>query len=212
MRHHTSHSSTSGATLAVAAIVGFTAVLAGSTAARADDDGSCTTAADVGSKVWSKAGPMVKGALATSGPFGATVAEVAGFVEKGVKLWNEIAGDTTWAKIGPRRLDFDQWDTGTLIGPTERLFVSSFPATNPVTVDIHKLDNDGEVKVVVCKVPEKGKAVHVRSFTIDKDTKVGLVKSIDVDGAKGHLITIALHGKSVAKSLQYKVRAKMSYQ
>jgi hypothetical protein len=204
-----------GAALAVAALAVsliLTVVAVPSASARAEDAGGCTTAADVGSKVWKKSGPMVKAALNSAGGFGATAAQVAGFVEKGIKLWNEIAGDTTWAKIGPRRLDYDQWDTGTIIGSTERLFVTSFPATNPVTVDIHKLDNDGEVKFVVCKVPEQGKAVEIKTFTVDKDTDVGLVKSIDVPGARGHVITIALHGKSVAKSLQYKVRAKMSYQ
>lgn len=193
-------------------VIGAVAVLLTERDALATEEGSCTTAADAGSKVWKVAGPMVKGALSSSGPFGATAAQAAGFIEKGIKLWNEIAGDDTWAKIGPRRLDFDKWEEGTIIGSTERLFVSSFPATNPVTIDFHKLDNDGEVKVVMCKVPEQGKAVEIKTFTVDKDTKVGLVKSIDVTGAKGHIITVALHGKSVAKSLNYKVRAKLSYQ
>lgn len=195
-----------------ALVVGLTVFLFAERPALASDDGSCTTAADAGSKVWKVAGPMVKGALTSAGPFGATAAEAAGFIEKGIKLWNQIAGDDTWAKIGPRRLDFDKWEEGTLVGATERLFVSSFPATNPVTIDFHKLDNEGEVKVVMCKVPEQGKAVHVKTFTVDKDTKVGLVHSVDVQGGKGHIITVALHGKSVAKSLNYKVRAKLSYQ
>jgi len=194
------------------ALLGIFAAALAASPVLADDDGSCTTAANTGAKVWKVAGPVVKNSLSSSGPAGATAAQVAGFVEKGIKLWNNIAGDDTWAKIGPRRLDFDKsFEEGTLVGSTERLFLSSIPATNPVTVDIHKLDFDGEVKVVVCKIPEKGKAVHVKTFTIDKDTPNGKVKSIDIDDAKGNVIAVAFHGKSVAKKLKYKVRAKMSY-
>jgi hypothetical protein len=189
--------------LVIAAAVSF------APAASAAD--SCTTAANTGSKVWKHAGPVVKSSLSSTGPFGATAAQAAGFIEKGVKLWNKIAGDSTWAKIGPRRMDFGGWNTGTLVGGTERLFLSGIPAVNPTTVDVHKLDHDGQVRVVVCRIPEKGKAKLVKAFTIDKKTKKGLVKSIKIDSAKGHVISVAFHGKSVAKKLKYKVRAKMDY-
>jgi hypothetical protein len=176
-----------------------------------DDKASCATVADVGSKVWKHAGPVVKNAVSSAGPWGATAAKAIQFIEKGIKIWNDIAGDQSWAKIGPRRMDFGSWNTGTLIGPTERMFVSAIPAVNPVTVDFHKLDHDGKVKVVVCKIPEKGGPKVVKSFTVDNKTKVGKVKSIDIDDAKGNIITVVLHGKSVAKKLQYKVRTKMNY-
>jgi hypothetical protein len=173
------------------------------------DEGSCTTAANTGAKVWNKAGPLVKKALATTGPTGATIAQVATFVEQGIKLWNEIVGDDTWAKIGPRRLDFDKaFDEGTLIGPTERLFLTGVPATNPVTVDFNKVEFDGEVSVTVCKVPERGPAVRVATFTVDRTTRTGNVRSIDIADAKGNVIAVALHGKSLANKLKYKVRAK----
>ncbi len=174
-------------------------------------DGSCNTVANIGSDVWKHAGPSIRGALTTTGPFGATAAKTLEMIDEGIKLWNKIVGDKTWAKIGPRRLDFDAWNQGKLIGPTERLFVSSIPAVNPVVVDFHKLDNDGEVKIVVCKIPEKGKAKAVASFTVDAKTKPGKVRSVDIPDAKGHVISVVLHGKSVAKSLQYKVRARFDY-
>ena len=56
-------------------------------------------------------------------------------------------------------MDFDKWNTGTLIGPSERLFLSAIPAVNPVTVKLHKLDFDGKVRVVICRIPEKGAAL-----------------------------------------------------
>lgn len=173
------------------------------------ETGSCATAASTGAKVWDKAGPLVRSALTTSGPVGATAAQITTWVDRGIQLWNLIAGDESWAKIGPRRLDFEKsFDEGTLIGPTERLFLTGIPATNPTTVDFNKVDFDGEVSVTVCKVPEKGQPVHVATFTVDKNTKVGNVRSIEIPDAKGNVIAVALHGKSLGKKLQYKVRAK----
>jgi hypothetical protein len=132
-------------------------------------------------------------------------------IEKGIKSWNKIVGDKSWAKIGPRRLDFEEWNNGTLIGSTERLFLSGIPAVNPVVVDFHKLDGEGKVTVVVCRDPEKGKTREVATFTIDSKTKKGKVRSIKIPNAKGHVISVVLHGKSFSKKLKYKVRATMDY-
>lgn len=191
-----------------AAAVCVAAVLA-PRAAYAD---SCTTVANTSAKVWDKTPGIVKQAIASSGPFGATVIKAIKLIDEGVKIWNKLAKDDSWARIGPRRMDFDAWHTGTLIGPTERMFISGIPAVNPVKIDFHKLDHDGKVHVVVCKVPEKGKATVVNSFTVEAGAKKGLVKSITIDHAKGKIITVVLHGKSVAKKLEYKVRAKMIYE
>ncbi len=106
-------------------------------------------------------------------------------------------------------MDFEAWNKGTLFGSTERMFISGIPAVNPVEVDFHKLDHAGKVKVVVCKVPEKGKPVAVKSFTVDPDAKKGKIKTVRIDDAKGNIITVVLHGKSFSNKLQYKVRARM---
>lgn len=174
---------------------------------------SCTTAADVGSKVWNETPKIVKDAIAASGPYGSTAMKAAKLIEEGIKIWNKIAGDDSWAKIGRRRMDFNAWHEGKLIGSTERLFVSGIPAVNPVQLDFHKLDNDGEVRVVVCKIPKKGegKAKVVKAFTVKAGAKKGLIKSVKIDDAKGKVITVALHGKSFSKSLKYKVRSKWLY-
>lgn len=179
------------------------------TAAEAAEKGSCETTADVGSKIWKVAGPTVKQALGKAGPHGVAAAKAAQLIEQGIKFWNSLAGDKTWAKIGPRRLDFGEWNKGTLIGPTERMFVSSIPAPNPVTVRFEKLDFKGKVKIVVCKVPERGKPVQVKAFTVDDSTKKGHVETIAVPGAMGNVITVVLHGKSVANKLQYRVKARL---
>lgn len=173
---------------------------------------SCSTVADVSSKVWNETPGIVKNAIASAGPFGASAMKAAKLIDEGVKIWNKLANDKSWAKIGPRRMDFDEWNTGTLIGPTERMFISGIPALNPVKIDFHKLDYDGKVDVVVCRVPEKGKPKAIKSFTVGAGAANGKVKSFTIDDAKGDIITVVLHGKSVAKKLKYKVRAKFVYE
>lgn len=197
--------------IAIAATVAASAafVVAPSTAHAAD---SCKTVADVSSKVWKETPPAVKTAISSSGAFGATAIKAIKLIDKGVQIWNKLAKDKSWAKIGPRRIDFDEWNEGTLIGPTERMFVSGIPAVNPVRIDFHKLGKDGKVKVVICQVPEHGPAKVVKSFTVEAGANKGLVKSVTLNKAKGNIITVVLHGKSVGKSLKYKVRAKMVYE
>lgn len=185
------------------------AVFAAPTLAHAG--GSCATAADVSSDIWNETPPLVKNAIANTGPFGASAIKAIKMIDEGIKIWNKLSGNKSWAKIGPRRLDFGEWNTGTLIGPTERMFLSGIPAVNPVKVDFHKLDHEGKVKVVICKKPQKGKAKAVKTFTVEAGAKNGKVKSVIIDDAKGHVISVVLHGKSVAKKLKYKVRAKMIY-
>jgi hypothetical protein len=197
--------------LAVLAPMGLAIGLVALTPSTAHAKDSCTTVANTSAKVWNNTPKVVKDAIASSGPYGATAIKAIKLIAEGVKIWNKLANDDSWAKIGPRRMDFDAWHTGTLIGPTERMFISGIPAVNPIEIDFHKLDHAGKVHVVVCRIPEKGKAKVIKSFDVKAGAKKGLVKSITVDDAKGDIISVVLHGKSVAKKLEYKVRAKMVY-
>ncbi|MEM6994440.1 MAG: hypothetical protein AAF721_28250 [Myxococcota bacterium] len=185
------------------------AVAAAPSVAHAGD--SCKTVADVSSKVWKATPPSVKTAIASTGPFGATAIKALKFMDEGIKIWNKLTKDSSW-KIGPIGYSFGEWKQGRLIGSTERMFVSRIPAVNPVEVAFHKLGNDGKVKVVICQVPEHGPAKAVKSFTVQPGAKKGLIKKVTLNKAKGNIITVVLHGKSVTKSLQYKVRAKMLFE
>ncbi len=170
---------------------------------------SCTTVANVSSKVWKKTPGVVKTAISKSGPFGATAMETIKLIDEGIKIWNKLAGDKSFLKVGPRALTFEEWNKGTVFGSTERMFISTIPAVNPVEIDFHKLDHDGKLKVVVCKVPEKGKPTAVKSFEVAPGAPKGKVKTVRINDAKGYVITVVLHGKSVTNKLQYKVRARM---
>ena len=159
-------------TLSLALLGGGLVAAAPSDAQAAD---SCTTVANVSSKIWKKTPAVVKTAIAKSGPFGATAMEALKMIDEGIKLWNKFADDGP-AKVGARRIDFEAWNKGTLWGPTERMFISGIPAVNPVVVDFHKLDHAGKVKVVDSFPDIRVKVV--RSFP---DIKVKKVRSFADD-------------------------------
>lgn len=172
-----------------------------------DDEGSCTSAAEVTSDVWAYAGPALKKAAVAGGPQTATLAQMAAALEQGIKQWNTLLAGNGWARIGPRAIEFEKAEKGTVQGITERLFVSPMPAFRPVTVEITKLDGKGRVRAVVCKAPEKGRAQVVRAFDIDDDTKDGTVEKVEIPDAVGHVIKIVFHGKNATRSIQYTVKA-----
>ncbi len=173
--------------------------------------GSCTSAAEVTSDVWKYSGPIVTKTLSAAGPHGATAAQIMKATDKGIQAWNKLVGKQSWATIGPRRLDFNKWARGRVVGATERVFISSIPAFKKVELDFHKLDGKGEIRVVVCK-KAKGKkfgAKQVAAFTVGPRTKKGKVRTVTIKGAKEHVIKVVLHGKKLLKGVQYKVRARM---
>jgi hypothetical protein len=172
-----------------------------------DDEGSCTSFAEVSSNVWAYAGPIVKKAALAGGPASATAAQVASAVEQGIKQWNTLLAGNSWARIGPRSLEFGKPEKGNVVGVTERLFVSPMPAFRPVAVEVKKVDGDGRVRVVVCKVPEKGPAQVVRAFDFDDGDKDGKVEKVAIPDAAGHLIKVVLHGKKAVRSVKYEVSA-----
>ena len=171
--------------------------------------GSCASAAQVTSDVWKYGGPIVTEALKAAGPAGVTVSEALKAAAKGVKAWNKLVGKKSWATIGPRQLSFGKWQKGRVVGTTERVFISPIPALRPVTVEFHKLEGKGEVRVVVCTKSKGKKAKRVKAFKVGAKTAKGKVQAIKIKNAKEQVIKVVIHGKKMLKSIRYKVRAKM---
>lgn len=177
--------------------------------ALAGKKGSCHSAASITSDVWKYAGPILTTVLDNAGPQAATAAQIMRATDKAIRAWNKLVAGNGWAKIGPRRLDFNERHQGTLVGVTERVFVSAVPAFKPVTIDFYKRGGKGRVKVVVCKVDRKNRAHQVAAFEVDKTTKDGKVRSIKIADAPDHVIKVVLHGKNAVRKLQYAVKARM---
>lgn len=131
--------------------------------------------------------------------------------EQMVTFWN--GRRNSWSTIGPRRLNFGQYEHGRLVSTGGRMYISCVPSNkNTMTVDISELDGKGKTSFVVCKVDRRGNYTPLRTGwfndSSDRKNKKDEKRSFTIKGVKGHIISIHFDGKSVGNTFQYKVRAR----
>src|SRR5712691_4229088 len=124
-----------------------------------------------------------------------------------VVLFNALA-DNGQATLGPRRIEFGSNQFGTLIGPSNRTFVSVYPMDkNSVTFKVKKLEFDGKVEVVICKIDADSKMTNLAVFNFTGDEKDGTEIVKTVSGVENHLVQIRLNGQSTVKRFRYQFSA-----
>ena len=120
-----------------------------------------------------------------------------------VILFNALA-DNGQATLGPRRIEFGNNQQGTLVGPSNRTFVSVYPMDkNSVTFKVKKIEFDGKVEAVICKIDGEGKMTNLAVFNFTGDEKDGTEIVKTVTGVENHLVQIRLNGQSAAKRFHY---------
>ncbi len=128
-----------------------------------------------------------------------------------VKFWN--GKRTSWATIGPRRLNFGNYENGRLVSTGGRMYISCVPSDkSSMVVDIKELDGKGKTSYVICKVDKNGNYTKLKTgwfneINSQKSNKRE-TRQHTLRGVKGHLISIHFDGKSVGNTFQYKVRVK----
>jgi hypothetical protein len=189
-------------------------------AARPAHATGCESAASVTSDIWAEWGTEIKivgciGVAAASGGMTfdscyASANKLDKLIQNMIAFWNKQANNS-WAKIGPRRLDFDMWHEGNIIGTTGRMFISAYPAHKKhVRLKITKLDGKGKVGVAVCKQSSDKKWTKVTEHEFNPgDDNVGHTWEILIKGAKDDVISVHIDGKSVTNSFKYKLRANL---
>jgi hypothetical protein len=172
------------------AIVPATMLVAPSTA----NAGNCGSVASVTSDLWDK-----YGGLASNLPYAEKVDEM-------IKFWNSMAGNS-WAKIGPRRLDFGKNLNGSVVGPTSRVFIAETPSNkDKVEVKIDKLDGKAKTSITVCSVDKAGRKTKLWDFTADNGNYTKTWKKT-VSGVKDGIVTVNIVGHSATNKFKYTVRA-----
>lgn len=167
------------------------AMLAAPSSAHAGDCGSVSS---VTADLWSEFGT-----LAANLPY-------ASKVDAMIKFWNTMAGDG-WGHIGPRRLVYGTNLAGTIVGPTDRVFIAETPTNeSSVEIKIKKLDGKAKTSVTVCKVDGAGNKVKVWDFTADNGNYTKTWTKT-VSGVKDQIVTVHLHGHSATNKFKYTVRA-----
>lgn len=128
-------------------------------------------------------------------------------IEKMVTLFNDLA-DNGPATLGPRRIEFGNLQTGVLIGPVDRTFVSVYPMDkDSVTFNLKKVEGDSRVEVVICKIDTQGTVTNLAVFETDDKDADGKEYIKTVTGVSNHLVQIRLNGKSAIKKFKYQFKA-----
>ena len=128
-------------------------------------------------------------------------------VEDMVKWFNIMANNGRWT-IGPRRIEFGNTQTGSLVSTASRVFISPAPVDkDSVTFKVKKLDGKAKAQIIICKVTENGDFINLFEGEFDKgDDNVGQEITKTVTGVKGHLIQIRIDADSVVKKFEYQLR------
>ena len=127
-------------------------------------------------------------------------------VDKMITFWNSMAGNS-WAKIGPRRLEYGKTMSGTVTGPTSRVFIAETPSDmKQADVTIKKLDGKAKTSITVCKVDASGNQQKVWDFTVENGNGTETFTRT-VKGLEGKLLTVHINGHSATNSFKYTVRA-----
>lgn len=132
----------------------------------------------------------------------------AAAVEEMVKFFNANANNS-WATIGPRRLEWNKTQTGTVVSTFSRVFLSAEPIDkDSVTVKVKKIDGKAKAQVVICKIDDKGNYIKLAEFEFFKgDDNEGQEISRTVTGTKGHLVQVRLDADSVVNKFEYQIKA-----
>ncbi len=183
---------------------------------------NCNSAASVVADIWTKvhdvaieigcggARAMTAGNLNYSLCFN-TAGKLNDLTGNLVQFWNSQVNNS-WATVGPRRLDLNQNHTGTLVSTGGRKFVS-LPVLNKnsITVTIDETGGKGKTSVTVCKINKNNQKTNIGTKWFNdskqKKKKSNEKQTFTVNGAKDHIVTVHMDGKSVGNTFKYKLRA-----
>ncbi|MDH3280880.1 MAG: hypothetical protein OEQ18_07100 [Gammaproteobacteria bacterium] len=118
--------------------------------------------------------------------------------------WNEFADDN-WATIGPRKLEFDTLQSGTVVNPTRRTFVSAIPLESDYAkITLTKRGGRSTTQIAVCSHGPDGDTRVEHSTIITGDRPDGYQWSPpELEGMLDRLISIQIQPTSAARQLGY---------
>lgn len=181
---------------------------------------SCGSAATVAANIWGNWGEMLKtggcsvAGLATMNPElvkpcmdGADKWDKV--IQKSIKNWNEESKGSS-ATIGKRQLVLDDWEEGSIIGTTGRVFVTTTPVPSGSKVVINERGGKGKAGIAICKVSKDGKQNKLKEYTFNdsKSDKSNEKEKFTYSykGPGDAVLVIHLDGKSVTNKFEYKVK------
>lgn len=126
--------------------------------------------------------------------------------EEMVKFFNAAMNNNRWT-IGPRRIEWGNTQTGSVVSTFSRVFISAAPVDkDSITVKVKKVEGKAQADIIICKVDEKGNFVKLAQVEFDKgNDNEGEVITKTVTGVKGHLVQVRIDADSVVNKFQYQI-------
>jgi hypothetical protein len=158
---------------------------------------SCNQGQKVAENTWEKWGPWQPNISLV--PF-----------KNGVKAlrqhWNWISSNGV-GTVGPRRLEVKEGaETGTIMGQTQRTFVTPPVFEDNVKITIEKTNGRAATSVVVCTHNRNGSLTNVSTYQF-ANNKNAAQKVINVPNARGKIIIVAMRNNSVGNKFTYRIKA-----
>lgn len=134
--------------------------------------------------------------------------EFTGFAGELVQYWNQLAANQ-WATLGPRQLEYDTVQTGTVVNPTKRTFVSAVPLeSDSFNITVTKKGGGSSTHVVVCSHGSDGSSRLERDTIIAGDRPDGFAWSTGpIEGALDRIVSVQLEPQGMARRLGYTLKA-----
>ncbi|MEM6805074.1 MAG: hypothetical protein AAF696_27000 [Bacteroidota bacterium] len=130
----------------------------------------------------------------------------AALVRDAIRKWNQKAGNS-WASIGPRNLKLNGTTaSGTILGQTNRTFVTVPSRNNTVRITLRKIDGRAKTGVTICTQSKNGTRRTIHSYTFNNGNYTR-TKTFTIPNAKGKVISINMRNYSVGNKFKYTVKA-----
>jgi hypothetical protein len=112
---------------------------------------------------------------------------------KVIGIYNAIVGDGP-LKVGPRNLNFNQTEQGSLKIPGDRVFITPPSDKGSATISIKKRGGQGGAKVSICKVDGNGNVTLLDTHTFQPDDPDGKEYKKTFSGVLAHGFTTFMDG------------------
>lgn len=123
-----------------------------------------------------------------------------------IRKWNRKAGNS-WGTIGPRHLSLkNKTATGTILGQTNRTFITVPSRGNTVRITLRKTDGRAKTGVTICTQTKNGSRKTVKSYTFN-NSRQPMSKTFVVPNAKGKVISVNMRNYSVGNKFKYTIKA-----
>lgn len=133
--------------------------------------------------------------------------------ERALEFWNEKIANDNWATIGPRKIRRNIPESGNLISPGDRKFLTVSPLRGKDNLKLVLQEEDGKARVTarVCKISLANRYTLLETFSVnetpgERDNQSQRIEKT-LNGVEGHHIGIVLDASGlIGRNFKYEIK------